>query len=64
MKYAVECFATKVGSAHMNNREFRRYIVEAETPEKARHAAIEAAYIEGGLEHINPRKVTLIGVAP
>jgi hypothetical protein len=56
-RYRVNVYATKEGSVHMNNAVFRQYVVEAESPEAARGAAILAAYAEGGLEHVNPRKV-------
>jgi hypothetical protein len=55
MKYKVDVYATKAGSVHMNNAVFRQYVVEADSVESARHAAIDAAYREGGLEHVNPR---------
>ena len=56
-KYRVNVYATKEGSVHMNNGVFRQYVVEADSVEAARMAAIDAAYKEGGLEHINPRRV-------
>jgi hypothetical protein len=57
-KFKVVVYATKEGSLHMNNAERREYIVSADSVEGARLAAIEAAYQEGGLEHVNPRTVT------
>ena len=60
-KYKVDVYATKAGSAHMNNAEFRQYVVEAEDIGSARVAAIDAAYKEGGLEHVNPRRVQEVG---
>lgn len=60
-KYRVDVYATKAGSSHMNNAERRQYVVEADSPESARLAAIDAAYAEGGLEHVNPRRVVQVG---
>ncbi len=40
--------------------EHRIYEVEADSEQAARLKAIEAVYAEGGLEHANPRTVTLI----
>ena len=56
-KYLVNVYATPEGSLHMNNSVFRQYTVEADSVEAARSAAIDAAYREGGLEHVNPRTV-------
>jgi hypothetical protein len=61
-RYIVDVYATKEGSVHVNNAEFRQYIVEAESVEAARIAAIDMAYKEGGIEHINPRKVVRLDV--
>ncbi len=60
MRYKVSTYATREGSAHMNNGEHRIYEVEADSEQAARLKAIEAVYAEGGLEHANPRTVTLI----
>ncbi len=56
-RYKVFVYATREGSVHMNNAERRFYFVEAPSEDLARMAAIDAAYQEGGLEHINPRTV-------
>jgi hypothetical protein len=56
-KYRVDVYATKPGSVHMNNAIHRQYVVEADSVESARMAAIDAAYDEGGVEHVNPRRV-------
>jgi hypothetical protein len=56
-KYRVNVYATREGSSHMNNAVFRQYVVEAANVEGARVAAIDVAYKEGGIEHVNPRKV-------
>ncbi len=58
--YKVNTYATREGSQHMNNAVFRQYIVEAENVGDARMAAIDAAYREGGLEHVNPLGVALL----
>jgi hypothetical protein len=60
MKYQVSIYATPEGSIHMNNSVHRWYVVEAENEQAARIAAIDAAYAEGGVEHVNPRNVTKI----
>ena len=56
-KYQVDVYATRIGSVHANNCVFRQYTVEADLIESARIAAIDAAYKEGGVEHVNPRTV-------
>jgi hypothetical protein len=56
-RYLVDVYATPEGSAHMNNSMFRQYTVVAGSVEAARYAAIDAAYREGGMEHVNPRTV-------
>lgn len=57
-KYQVSVYATPEGSLHMNNAIHRWYVVEAENEQAARIAAIDAAYKDGGVEHVNPRTVT------
>jgi hypothetical protein len=56
-KYKVSVYATPEGSVHMNNSIHRYYVVEAENELRARLAAIEAAYKDGGVEQVNPRGV-------
>lgn len=58
-KYTVSTYATRKGSVHMNHGEHRYYAVEADSVEDARFMAIDAAYAEGGLEHVSPRNVVL-----
>ncbi len=58
--YKVDVYATREGSLHANNCVFREYTVTADSPEQARMAAIDAAYQEGSLEHVNPRHVILL----
>lgn len=59
-KYRVSTYATPEGAVHMNNSIHRQYVVEAADEQGARMAAIDAAYAEGGLDHVNPRAVTLL----
>lgn len=57
-KYSVTCYATKVGSAHMNNAHKVVVDVEADDVADARSKAIDAVYASHkDLEHINPRGV-------
>lgn len=56
-KYRVSVYATPEGALHMNSSVHRYYTVEAETEQAARIEAINVAYREGGVEHVNPRKV-------
>lgn len=65
--YKVSVYATPVGSLHMNNAVHRFYVVQAPDIPHARQAAIAAAYLDGDIEHINPRnaeRVTAREVEP
>ncbi len=59
-KYRVSTYATPEGAVHQNNSIHRYYVVEAANEWDARMLAIDAAYEEGGLDHVNPRGVTLL----
>lgn len=56
-RYRVQVYATPEGSLHMNNSVQRSYVVEAPDIPHARTAAIAAAYLDGDIEHVNPRNV-------
>ncbi len=52
--YSVETFARKEGAIGLHGTERRVYTVYASSETRARMAAIDAAYEEGGLEHVRP----------
>jgi hypothetical protein len=52
--WTVVTFASKAGAIGAHGTERRIYTVQAEDVPAARRAAIDAAYREGGLEHVKP----------
>jgi hypothetical protein len=62
MKYEVDISARKEGAIGIHGTERRRYTVEAASPDDVNKAAIDAAYKEGGIEHINILRVKMLGV--
>jgi hypothetical protein len=63
MKYEVDISARKEGAIGIHGTERRRYTVEAASPDDVNKAAIDAAYKEGGIEHINILRVKMLGVS-
>ena len=59
--YRVETFAQKEGAIGAHGTERRVYTVQANSIQEARLAAIDAAYKEGGLQHVKPvGRVTML----
>lgn len=64
MLYDVRISARKEGAIGVHNTELRRYTVEAPTLDDVNKAAIDAAYKEGGLEHVSVYYVAEHGKPP
>jgi hypothetical protein len=63
MRYQVDISARKEGAIGKHGTERRSYTVEAAHLEDVNKAAIDAAYREGGIEHVRITRVKMLDVA-
>jgi hypothetical protein len=62
MRFEVHISARKEGAIGAHGTERRKYTVEAASLDDVGKAAIDAAYKEGGIEHINVLRVKMLDV--